>query len=181
LQARKLLLQADLEAGGQGKAEYDAAVDAAIDGLTTLYMWDAHNGERPHEARSTRSWAVRDWLKSNGFGQIELPGLHLRDTVVERLRAYGMRLTPKPLSHTAHEYWSMQYDRQADPRGVFGKRRMPKPAKTDDDQDVGGDKPPRKRSLRDRLKPRTGTKEDATEQASDAVGDAISTAAMVAE
>ena len=156
LQSRKLLLQADLEGGGQGKTEYAEAVDAAVNGLTTLYMWDAHKGQRPDQAPSVRSWAVRDWLKSNGFGQIELPGMHLRDTVVGRLRAYGLKLTPKPLSHTAHEYWSMQYDRKADPRGVFGARRQPKPkpATIDAKIDTDVEKTPRKQTLRDRLKPR---------------------------
>ena len=149
LQARKYLLQADLEANGQGQAEFELAVDAAMDGLTTLYMWDAHDGQRPDQAPSTRSWAVRDWLKSNGFGQIELPGMHLRDTVVARLRAYGMKLTPKPLSHTANEYWSMQYDRQADPRGVFGARRPKKVKPAEGEGQTGG--APRKRGLRERL------------------------------
>jgi hypothetical protein len=153
LQSRKMLLQADLEANGQGKHEFDAAVDAAMDGLTTLYMWDEHDGQRPDEAPSTRSWSVRDWLKSNGFGRIELPGMHLRDTVVARLRAYGMTLTPKPLSHTAHEYWSMQYDRQADPRGVFGARRQPKVTKAA--EPLNGE-PPKKQSLRDRLRSKSG-------------------------
>ncbi len=159
LQARKMLLQADLETNGDGRAEYEAAVDAAMDGLTTLYMWDAHDGQRPDQAPSTRSWAVRDWLKSNGFGQIELPGMHLRDTVVARLRAYGMTLTPKPLSHTAHEYWSMQYDRQADPRGVFGARRLPKAEKAGETD--GAKKP----SLRDRLGRKKGDRDMLSEAA----------------
>ncbi|MEO9971990.1 MAG: hypothetical protein ABJG15_19505 [Hyphomonadaceae bacterium] len=164
LQARKLLLQSDLESGGEGKSEYAAAVDAAVNGLTTLYMWDAHNGQRPDQAPSVRSWDVRDWLKTNGFGQIELPGMHLRDTVVARLRAYGLKLTPKPLSHTAHEYWSMQYDRQADPRGVFGARRQPKEKPVEVERQVESEveKPAKKWSLKDRLKPKNdaGSKPD---------------------
>lgn len=157
LQARKFHLQADLEGGGDGKAEYTEAVEAAVNGLTTLYMWDAHDGERPDQARSVRSWDVRDWLKSNGFGQIELPGMHLRDTVVGRLRAYGLKLTPKPLSHTAHEYWSMQYDRQADPRGVFGARRLPKvkAPNTETPIDTDLEDLPKKRSLKDRFRPKS--------------------------
>lgn len=110
LEAAKRHLRAELQAGQAGQHEYDAAVEAAIDGVATLYMWDAHDGCRPVDARSTRSWAVRDWMKANGFGQFTLPGLHLRDAVVERLRQYGMVLTPKPLALSAFEYWSMRYD-----------------------------------------------------------------------
>ena len=124
LQSRKSLLRSALEAGGDGSAEREAATEAAIDGLATLYLWDEHEGCRPAEARSTRSWDVRNWMKENGFGQFKLPDLHLRDAVVERLRQYGMELTPKPLTHTAFEYWSMRYDRQKDPRGVFGARKI---------------------------------------------------------
>ena len=181
LQARKLHLQADLEAGGQGTAEYPAAVDAAMNGLTTLYMWDAHDGQRPDQAPSTRSWDVRDWLKSNGFGQIELPGMHLRDTVVERLRMYGMKLTPKPLSHTAHEYWSMQYDRQADPRGVFGARRQPRPEKPATDVDTQVDKPAEKRTLRERLNLKKNAPENGENLPADAEDRAASPPALVAE
>jgi hypothetical protein len=35
----------------------------------------------------------------------------------------GMELTPKPLTHTAHEFYSMQYDRKADPNAPFWKRK----------------------------------------------------------
>jgi len=108
--------------GGPGQHEYDAAVEAAIDGVATLYMWDAHDGCRPVDARSTRSWAVRDWMKANGFGQFTLPGLHLRDAVVERLRQYGMVLTPKPLAMSAFEYWSMRYDRKYNYNAVSTRR-----------------------------------------------------------
>ncbi|MEL7127982.1 MAG: hypothetical protein AAGK23_00405 [Pseudomonadota bacterium] len=129
LQASKLHLRNHLEAGQDAAVEHEAAVSAAIDGITTLYMWDAHDGCSPRDARSTRSWAVRDWMKANGFGQIVVPGMHLRDEVVERLRTYGMPLTPRPLTHTAHEYWSLRYDRQKDPRAVFGPRRIRKEPK----------------------------------------------------
>ncbi|MEL6210516.1 MAG: hypothetical protein AAFR44_10130, partial [Pseudomonadota bacterium] len=106
------------------------AMDGAIDGIATLYMWEEHDGARPNEAQSTRSWDVRDWMKGHGFNAAAFPGMHLRDEVVERLRDYGLELTPKPLTHTAHEYYSMQYDRKADPRAPFGFRfnlRKPKP------------------------------------------------------
>ena len=124
LQARKLHLKTALERGEDAAGHLDAATNATIDGLTTLYMWDAHDGCRPQDARSTRSWDVRNWMKTNGFGQIVVPGMHLRDEVVERLRQYGMPLTPKPLTHSAYEYWSLRYDRQKDPRGVFGARKI---------------------------------------------------------
>ncbi|MEL7480485.1 MAG: hypothetical protein AAGJ29_02895 [Pseudomonadota bacterium] len=124
LEARKRHLKTALLKGAETSSLYDAALNATIDGITTLYMWDEHDGCRPQEAHSTRSWDVRDWMKENGFGKIDVPGIHLRDEVVARLRAYGMTLTPKPLTHTAYEYWSMRYDRQKDPRGVFGKRRI---------------------------------------------------------
>lgn len=99
----------------------------AVDGISTLYLWEDHEGRPPAHARSTRSWWVRDWMKAHGFHQDLLPGLALRDAVVENLRQSGMVLTPKPLTLTAHEYYSRLYSRKDDPRGVFGKRREPKP------------------------------------------------------
>jgi len=124
LQARKFHLKGALEKGADAGEQLETAISGSIDGLTTLYMWDAHGGCRPQDARSTRSWDVRKWMKENGFGQVSFPNLHLRDAVVERLRQYGMPLTPRPLTHTAHEYWSLRYDRQKDPRAVFGARRI---------------------------------------------------------
>ena len=132
LAARKLHLRAALEAGQAGEEELDDAAQAAIDGVATLYMWHAHDGCRPIDAKSTRSWDVRDWMKTNGFGQFVLPGLHLRDAVVERLRQFGMTLTPRPLSMTAYEYWSMRYDRNMDPNGL-GKRRVDDPLDADEE------------------------------------------------
>lgn len=132
LEARKLHLRAALETGQAGEEEFDDAAQAAIDGVATLYMWHAHDGCRPVDAKSTRSWAVRDWMKTNGFGQFVLPDLHLRDSVVERLRQFGMTLTPKPLSMTAYEYWSMRYDRNMDPNGL-GKRRVDDPLEPDEE------------------------------------------------
>jgi len=32
---------------------------AAVDGISTLYLWEAHEGRAPQHARSTRSWWVR--------------------------------------------------------------------------------------------------------------------------
>lgn len=120
------------------------AIHASIDALTTLYLWEEHKGVSPHEARSTRSWEIRDWMKEHRFQNDAFPGLHLRDQVVERLRDYNMELTPRPLSHTAHEYYSMQYDRYADPRSPFGRRKL------DEDGNVVPKEPRKKVS--DRLK-----------------------------
>lgn len=122
LAARKQLLRSALKAGGPADAEYDDALYTAVDGIVTLYLWDEHEGCKPHDAHSTRSWDVRKWMIEHGFGQFQFEDLHLRDAVVKRLRDYGMTLTPKPLEYTAFEYWSMRYDRQKD-RGVFGARR----------------------------------------------------------
>ena len=126
LGSRKMELRSALSQGEETGERLEEAIDACIDGVATLYLWDEHCGAAPTEARSTRSWAVRDWMKLHGFGSIAFPGMHFRDEVVERLRQYGMDLKPKPLTHTAAEYYAMQYDRQADPRGVFGKRRFKK-------------------------------------------------------
>lgn len=123
LSARKELLRQGLINNADISQDLSDAMDATIDALATLYMWEEHKGVSPHEARSTRSWYVRDWMKEHGFQVDAFPGMHLRDQVVERLRIYGMPLTPKPLTHTAHEFYSMQYDRYADPRSPFGKRK----------------------------------------------------------
>jgi len=124
LSARKELLRAGIIEGSDIEQDVSDTMDASIDALATLYMWEEHGGVSPHEARSTRSWYVRDWMKEHNFQNDAFPGLHLRDQVVERLRIYGMPLTPKPLTHTAHEYYSMQYDRYADPRSPFGRRKL---------------------------------------------------------
>ncbi|MEM9938517.1 MAG: hypothetical protein AAF768_06700 [Pseudomonadota bacterium] len=125
--ARKLDIRSALAQGQNVAAPTDSAVNALIDGLATLYLWEEHRGRPPAEAHSTRSWHVRDWMKGHAFPVDALPNIHLRDAVVERLRLYGMTLTPKPLTHTAHEYFSMQYDRKADPNAPFWKRKKPKP------------------------------------------------------
>jgi len=125
LQARKIYLQAALEAGQATEEDYDNALYAAIDGIVTLYLWEEHKGCKPPEARSTRSWDVRKWMKANGFGQFSFPDVHLRDAVVDRLRQYGMKLTPAPLEFSAFEYWSMRYDRKKD-LGAAGYRRAKK-------------------------------------------------------
>lgn len=104
-------------------APADLAVEATIGALATLYLWEEHKGRPPEAARTTRSWDVRNWMKASPFHADLLPGLHLRDQVVERLRTEGMTLTPKPLTHTAHEFYSMRYDRKADPNAPFWKRK----------------------------------------------------------
>lgn len=124
LHARKMDIRAAWAHGQDGRAEADEAVDAVIDAIVTLYLWEEHDGRRPVDAHSTRSWRVREWMKEHGWKQSDIfPGMHLRDEVVRRLRAYGMTLTPKPLTHTAHEYYALRYDRYADPHGPFGRRR----------------------------------------------------------
>jgi hypothetical protein len=124
LEARKLNLRAQLALAKDPRLALDDAMDATIDGIATLYMWEIHQGKRPNEAGKVRSWAVRDWMKSHGFRGDAYPGMHLRDEVVERLRNYGLVLTPRPLTMTAFEYYSMRYDRYADRNGPLGRRRV---------------------------------------------------------
>ena len=123
LEARKMALRAYLAQKRDLTPALDDAMDATINGIATLYMWEEHAGVRPSEAGMVRSWHVRDWMKAHGFSAHSFPGMHLRDEVVERLRQYGLHLTPRPLTHTAHEYYSMRYDRQADPHAPFWKRK----------------------------------------------------------
>ncbi|MEM0986903.1 MAG: hypothetical protein AAGJ32_11700 [Pseudomonadota bacterium] len=122
LESRKLDLKSALSNGTVAKPEVEACIETLIDAIVTLYLWEEHGGARPVEAESTRSWHVRDWMKRHNFRADAFPDRHLRDEVVERLRQLGMTLTPAPLTHTAHEYYSMRYDRKADPRGPFGRR-----------------------------------------------------------
>jgi len=124
LQARKADVRAALANRGNPKAEAGPAIDALLDAIVTLYLWEAHDGRRPQEAHTTREWEVRRWMKTHGLASDVFPNMHLRDEVVERLRKYGMKLTPRPLTMTAHEYYSKRYDRFADPRGPFGRRRQ---------------------------------------------------------
>ena len=126
LEARKLSLRAQLAQGNAPGAVLDDAMDAAINGITALYLWEVHNGALPAEIGRVRSWDVRDWMKGHGFQAEAFPNMHLRDEVVERLRMYGLELTPKPLTHTAWEYYNMQYDRHADRRAPLGRRREKK-------------------------------------------------------
>lgn len=131
LSAHKSSLRAALSGQGDIAAPANIAVDAVIGSIASLYLWEEHKGRAPEDAHSTRSWDVRDWMKATPFQADLLPGLHLRDQVVERLRGAGMTLTPKPLTHTAHEFYSMRYDRKADPNAPFWKRK-PKPAPVED-------------------------------------------------
>ncbi len=123
IEARKLSLRAQLAQGNAPGAVLDDAMDAAINGIAALYFWEVHKGALPAEIGRVRSWDVRDWMKAHGFKSDAFPGMHLRDEVVERLRMYGLELTPKPLTHTAWEYYNMSYDRHADSRGPLGRRR----------------------------------------------------------
>jgi len=126
LDAHKQSLRAALSGQGDVAAAANVAVDAVIGSIATLYLWEEHKGAAPKKAQSTRSWHVRDWMKANEFRADLLPGLHLRDQVVERLRTLGMTLTPQPLTYTASEYYAKLYDRKADPNAPFWKRK-PKP------------------------------------------------------
>ena len=123
LEARKMAVRAALAQRRDPTNVLDDAMDATINGIATLYMWEVHGGARPSEVGRVRSWDVRSWMKGHNFTQRSLPGMFLRDEVVERLRAYGLHLTPRPLTHTAAEYYSMQYDRKADLSGPFGRRK----------------------------------------------------------
>ncbi len=127
MEARKLGLRAVLAQGRVPETELDDAMDAAINGIAALYIWEVHKGALPAEIGRVRSWSVRDWMKEKNFRAEAFPGMHLRDEVVERLRLYGLELTPRPLTMTAWEYYSMQYDRHADERGPLGRRREEKP------------------------------------------------------
>ena len=126
IEARKLGLRAVLAQGRAPETELDDAMDAAINGIAALYIWEVHKGALPAEIGRVRSWSVRDWMKDKSFRAEAFPGMHLRDEVVERLRLYGLELTPRPLTHTAWEYYSMQYDRHADEQGPLGRRRVEK-------------------------------------------------------
>lgn len=126
MEARKLGLRAILAQGRAPETELDDAMDAAINGIAALYIWEVHKGALPAEIGRVRSWSVRDWMKDKHFRADAFPGMHLRDEVVERLRLYGLELTPRPLTHTAWEYYSMQYDRHADEHGPLGRRRVNK-------------------------------------------------------
>ncbi|MEM1035167.1 MAG: hypothetical protein AAGI14_00270 [Pseudomonadota bacterium] len=123
LNARKLAIRAALAQAADTTRPIQATADTLINGLATLYLWEKQGGRPPPEARSTRSWSVRDWMKEHQFDTYAVPDMHLRDQVVERLRVSGMTLTPKPLTHTAHEYYSKRYDRKADPNAPFWKRK----------------------------------------------------------
>lgn len=131
LSAHKQSVRAALANQNDVGPSANVAVDAVIDSLTTLYLWEEHKGRPPEAAQSTRSWDVRDWMKAHKFHADALPGLHLRDQVVERLRSHGMTLTPKPLTYTASEYFAMQYDRKADRNAPFWTRKV-KPVGAED-------------------------------------------------
>mgnify|MGYP001791288654 FL=1 len=136
LSAHKQTLRAALAKASDVKAPADNATQALIGSIATLYLWEQHKGCPPDHARTTRSWDVRDWMKATPFDAHALPGLHLRDQVVKYLRSEGMTLTPKPLTHTAHEFYAMQYDRKADPNAPFWKRKTKKEANETLEADV---------------------------------------------
>ncbi len=127
LKARKQNVRDAMAQGGDAQPTIDTAARATIEAITELYLWEMHKGKPPEIAESTRTWQVRDWMKARAFEAKAIPGLHLRDEVVECLRTRGMSLTPKPLTYTANQYYAMLYDRKADPNAPFWKRK-PKPA-----------------------------------------------------
>jgi len=125
LGARKLDIRSTLAQGQDLTGPMNSAASALIETIGTLYLWEQHGGRSPETARPTRSWHVRDWMKTHRFTADALPGLHLRDEVVENLRRYGMALKPKPLNHTASQYYAKRYDRKSDPRAPMWKRKAP--------------------------------------------------------
>jgi len=133
LGGRKLDIRSSMAEGHDFSAALNAAIEATIAAIGTLYLWEEHKGAAPTAARSTRTWAVRDWMKMHRFDAKAVPGMHLRDEVVECLRTYGMALTPKPLTYTANEYYAKLYDRKADPNAPFWKRKIkPKAEEADE-------------------------------------------------
>lgn len=150
LEARKLSLRAQLAQGREPGAVLDDAMDATINGIAALYLWEVHKGALPADIGRVRSWDVRDWMKGHSFRADAFPNMHLRDEVVERLRMYGLELTPKPLTHTAWEYYSMQYDRHADVRGPLGRRKLEdtsEAAEPAPEAEAAGEEQPRRGSL----------------------------------
>ncbi|MEO0465703.1 MAG: hypothetical protein AAF216_04105 [Pseudomonadota bacterium] len=138
LQARKNDLRIAARAGQDlSEGATPAAMDAVIDAIVTLYLWEEHGGARPADAPSTRTWHVRAWMKSHGITQDVFPDMYLRDEVVERLRQYGMILTPRPLTHTAAEFYAKRYDRKADRNAPMWTRKE-KPAEPELIESNGG-------------------------------------------
>ncbi|MDP1556782.1 MAG: hypothetical protein Q8L84_15090 [Hyphomonas sp.] len=166
IEARKLSLRAQLAQGNAPGAVLDDAMDAAINGIAALYFWEVHKGALPAEIGRVRSWDVRDWMKAHGFKSDAFPGMHLRDEVVERLRMYGLELTPKPLTHTAWEYYNMSYDRHADSRGPLGRRRE-KVADDEPAQDLSDEDEKPRGLFGFRKKPVAGAAPEAPEFADD--------------
>ncbi|MEO1029072.1 MAG: hypothetical protein AAFX02_08460 [Pseudomonadota bacterium] len=139
LEATRLDLRASLARGGDSEAALSDAMEAGIDAIIGLYLWEVHRGVTPDQAHSTRSRSVRDWMKAHHFDNTVYPGKNLRDEVIQRLRDRGMTLTPKPLNLTASEYWARRYDRYADPRAPFGRRKpkaMPEQAPLQIDAEI---------------------------------------------
>lgn len=168
LEARKLSLRAQLAQAKEPGAVLDDAMDATINGIAALYLWEVHKGALPREIGRVRSWDVRDWMKGHAFKADAFPNMHLRDEVVERLRMYGLELTPKPLTHSAWEYYSMQYDRHADVRGPLGRRREKPVAEAAEEHAVAEEKPRRGLFGLGR-KPEEEVYEDVAEEAAETV------------
>lgn len=136
LGASKMAIRAAIAQRQDVKPAYDNASAVVVEAIASFYLWEMHKGRPPEEAQKTRSWHVRDWMKAYGFKSDLLSGLHLRDAVVESLRTSGMDLTPKPLNHTASEYYAKLYDRKSDPRAPMWRRKAVKEQPTLDSSDT---------------------------------------------
>lgn len=126
LESAKRRLRFALERDHDLSVPLEDAEQSVIRGICALYLWQQHDGRAPEDAASTRSAHVRDWLKAKGFEQDMVPGMALRDEVVECLRRSGMALTPKPLTHSAYEYYALPPGEAA--RAVRRKRAADKRA-----------------------------------------------------
>ena len=123
LGAHKLELRGLLAQRADTQSAQSYAIGTIVQAIASLYLWEQHKGRPPTEAHKTRSWHVRAWMKTHGFRADLVPNFHLRDAVVERLRSDGMALTPKPLSHTASQYYAKRYHRKSDPNAPFWRRK----------------------------------------------------------
>lgn len=124
LGAAKLAIRSGLARGVDVSPAMNAAARRVIQAIGTLYLWEKHGGRQPEQTQPTRSWYIRDWMKENEFHADAWPGFHLRDEVVENLRQDGMALKPKPLNHTASQYYAKRYHRKSDPNAPMWKRRL---------------------------------------------------------
>ncbi|WP_018146482.1 hypothetical protein [Henriciella marina] len=105
MEASKEEVRAALSGNGDRSAAVDGYKQSTIGAIAALYLWEKQDGRSPENTPTTRSAFVRDWMKENDISQALIPGIALRDEVVEYLRQAGMTLTPKPMAMTAYEYY----------------------------------------------------------------------------